>query len=337
MTCRRDQAERSDLPGQPQPDKMIRSGFEAGRTLGATRIPRAASAPRTPVFRADLLAVFSWYFHTIYGVHEGPGVLPFYCDPGRVGSFAVSPDDLAVGHSDALFRLFVTLTMFQGFRDVVIFRRQRELASATVHSLANEGAVKRAIASNGCPTLTDPSGFDENCSVGRLEGKIDCGLRSGVPCHVKDASLAFQRMGDMGKLPTSAWLHLWRDGGPQRLLKEVCALESSPTKRAGLLVQRFARVHRVGRKLATLFVSALSTPALASGLTPWFPKIDGNGLVVVDTNVGRAVDRLRRAAAPRTYAAREAWLAKQAERLDLRAFSSGVPGYSPRLLQQALY
>ena len=43
-----------------------------------------------------------------------------------------------------------------------------------------------------------------------------------------------------------------------------------------------ALFERVGRKLATMFVSALSTPALAPGLTPWFPDIDGNELVVVD-------------------------------------------------------
>jgi hypothetical protein len=102
-------------------------------------------------------------------------------------------------------------------------------------------------------------------------------------------------------------------------------------------VERFARVHRVGRKLATMFVSALSTPALAPGLTPWFPGVDGNDLVVVDTNVARAVDALREPGAAKTYDARERWVREQAARLDLREFRPDLPSYSPRLVQQALY
>src|SRR4051812_11890357 len=144
-------------------------------------------------------------------------------------------------------------------------------------------------------------------------------------------------MGDMGKLPTSAWLRLWKDGGVRKVLADVCREEASPRERAALLVELFARVHRVGRKLATMFVSALSTPALAPGLTPWFPAIDGNELVVVDTNVARAVDAFREAGAPKTYAAREHWVRAQATQLDLRAFRSDLPPYSPRLVQEALY
>jgi hypothetical protein len=154
---------------------------------------------------------------------------------------------------------------------------------------------------------------------------------------VKDSTVVFNRMGDMGKLPTSAWLRLWKAGGVREVLAEVCRDEASPTKRAELLVERFARVHRVGRKLATMFVSALSTPALAPGLTPWFPDIDGNDLVVVDTNVARAVDALREPGAPRTYDARERWVREQAAQLDLLDFRADLPRYSPRLVQQALY
>ncbi|MBK6849138.1 MAG: hypothetical protein IPG96_16935 [Proteobacteria bacterium] len=129
----------------------------------------------------------------------------------------------------------------------------------------------------------------------------------------------------MGKLPTSAWLRLWKAGGVREVLAEVCRDEASPTMRAALLVERFARVHRVGRKLATMFVSALSTPALAPGLTPWFPDIDGNDLVVVDTNVAQAVDALREQGAPKTYDARERWVRKQAAQLDLREFRPDLP------------
>ena len=86
-----------------------------------------------------------------------------------------------------------------------------------------------------------------------------------------------------------------------------------------------------------MFVSAVSTPALAPGLTPWFPDVDGNELVVVDTNVARAADTLRPPGAAKTYEARQRWVREQAEHIDLRHFHPDVPSYSPRLVQQALY
>jgi hypothetical protein len=86
-----------------------------------------------------------------------------------------------------------------------------------------------------------------------------------------------------------------------------------------------------------MFVSAMSTPSLAPGLTPWYPHVDGNELVVVDTNVARAVDTLRGKTGPRTYEARARWLREQAQALDLRELAHELPSYSPRLLQEALY
>ena len=262
---------------------------------------------------------------------------PFYCDPKRVGAFAVAAADLAAGNSAAIFRLFVTLSMYQALRDVVIMRRQLSLPPASVRLVADADTLKRSVAGQPCAALGSAETFEERCDVSKLNGGADCGTCPGVSCHVKDATLVFNRMGDMGKLPTSAWLRFWNDGGMRELLAIVCREDAAPTNRAVLLVERFARVHRVGRKLASMFVSALSTPALAPGLTPWFPDIDGNNLVVVDTNVARAVDALREAGARKTYEAREQWVRQQAATLDLREFSSDLPRYSPRLVQQALY
>ncbi|AKJ06960.1 Hypothetical protein AA314_08586 [Archangium gephyra] len=264
-------------------------------------------------------------------------MLPYYCDPAKVGAFALSRGELASGNEAAMFRLFVALSMFQGLRDVVIMKRQRALAAGRVASIASVAGLRRAVAENDCPALGSVTAFDEGCDVAKDGESVDCGHRPGARCHVKLATAAFKRMGDMGKLPTSAWLHFWRSGGLRGVLVEVLQQEPLPAKRAVVLVERLARVHRVGRKLATMFVSALSTPALAPELTPWFPAVDGNELVVIDTNVARAVDVLRKPGAPRTYDARERWLREQAARLDLRQFHPEVPSYSPRLVQQALY
>jgi hypothetical protein len=291
----------------------------------------------TPSRGAALRSVLRWYF-TGDGTRDVGSVrLPFYCEPQCVGSFAVSPEDLAAGKEGAIFQLFVALSMFQALRDIVIMRQQRSQPRSAMRVVADAGFVGRAIAAHPCSALSSPRVFETSCDVWKAGTVVDCERCPGAACHVKDATVVFNRMGDMGKLPTSALLRLRKAGGLAELLASVCREESSPTKRAALLVEHFSDVYRVGRKLATMFVSALSTPALAPGLTPWFPEVDGSDLVVVDTNVARAVDALREPGAPKTYDARERWVREQASLLNLRDFRAGVPSYSPRLVQQALY
>ena len=281
--------------------------------------------------------VVRWYFDEVYARREGPGTLPFYCDPDRVGAFAIAPHDVAAGGGAAGVRPLVPPSLVPGLRDVVIMRQQRSLPRAAVRVVADAAFVERSLAKHSCPVLLSANAFEKGCDVSKRGNVVGCGTSPGTRCHVKDATAVFNRMGDMGKLPTSAWLRLWKDGGVREVLADVCRAEAAPTKRAALLVERFAKVHRVGRKLATMFVSALSMPALAPGLTPWFPDIEGNELVVVDTNVARAVDTLRLRGAEKSYEARERWVRERAERIDLRQFHPDVPHYSPRLVQQAIY
>lgn len=296
-----------------------------------------SSRPAHNRVASTLRATLDWYFSRIYRRLEGPGTLPFYCDPARVGYFAVSPAALAAGDPPALFRLFVSLAMFQARRDVVIMRQQAGMSREQAQYLLSPSVVGRMALTSHCDLLDSASRFDTECRVQKDCAAVDCAYQPGAPCHVKDATVLLNRMGDMGKLPTSAWLHTWKGGRLKRLLKQVIVDESDPQVRAAQLVEHFAQVYRVGVKLATMFVSALSTPVLAPGLTPWFPAVDGNALVVVDTNVARAVDRLRGSGPLATYQARAHWIRKQARTLDLREFASNVPRYSPRLVQQALY
>ncbi len=263
--------------------------------------------------------------------------MPFFCDRSKVGSFAVSFAALASGNETATFRLFVALSMYQALRDVVIMRHQRCLHPAQVAAVAGLRTVRHGTRSTACVALRTAREFSVLCNVRRTTSGIDCSRLPGSACHVKTATAVFNRMGDMGKLPTSAFLTAWSRGGVRSLLKEVIDEEFSPTKRASLLVERLGRVHRVGRKLATLYVSALSTPALTPGLSPWFPGVNGNQLLVIDTNVARAVDVLRRGSGARTYSAREAWLRHHSQNIDLREFRKDVPSCSPRIIQQAIY
>lgn len=286
---------------------------------------------------SEVLAVVTWFCESRLERSHRPGVLPFYCDPSRTGAFAVPPSELAIGNDTAIFKLFVALSMFQALRDVVIMKQQRTLPATAVRRLGDLAFIRRAIARHPCSKLISGDTFDAGCDVEKGNGRVDCATCPGIPCHVKEATVSFNRMGDMGKLPTSATLRLWASGSVDEVLTETCQQETSPTARAALLVERFAKVHRVGRKLATMFVSALSTPSLAPGLSPWFPEIDGNELVVVDTNVARAADALRPLNSSRTYEARARWVREQAEGINLEKLHPRLPRYSPRVVQEALY
>ena len=291
--------------------------------------------PEFPV-APELHRILGWYFANVYGRREGPGILPYYCDPARVGSFAVEPAALAAGHPHALFRLFVCMSMYQARRDVVIMAQQRAMPRAAVAMLTSASLIGRMAKKIDCGFLGSGDAFDSGCDVHKADGHADCGHRPGLACPVKFATEVFRRTGDMGKLPVSAWLHLWRGRRfATEALSEV-AMINEPSERAVMLVHELSRVYRVGRKLATMYVSALSTPAMAPGLTPWHPTMDGNALVVVDTNVQQVVDRLR-GCGPKTYQARADWIRRQAGTIDLRAFRADLPAYSPRLVQQAVY
>lgn len=260
--------------------------------------------------------------------------LPFYCDPERVGHFAVEPEALAAGSEAALFRLFVALTMYQALRDRVIMAQQRAMSRESSRCLVELEELVRTSRGHACVWLHSVEDFESGCDVSKDRGLVDCGPHPGLACQVKSATVAYNRMGDLGKLPTSALLRLWA-GGVKAVLAQVCREEASPALRAERLVVRFSEVHRVGRKLATLFVSALSTPALAPGLTPWFPEVDGHELVVVDTHVARAIERL--GGGRGSYSSAVEWVRARARQIDLSAFRPDWPSYAPRLVQEALY
>jgi len=309
------------------------------------QIPAEAAEREWPVaYGLRLLAhhalerIVRWYADQVYGRLEGGSRRPFYCDPGRVGAFAIAPGSLAAGREDALFRMLVLMAMYQSRRDVDIMAIQRGMSRASATALVSRRRLRVLVDGARCALPRDQATFDDACTVRRDfdRGSATCDRHPRTACHVKDATMAIGRMGDMGKLATSAWLHVEAGGGLRRLVDEAVGASESAAAAADRMVVHLAQVHRIGTKLATMYVSALSTPALAPGLAPWWPRVDGNHLVVVDANVGRVIDLLR-PRGPRTYAARSGWFRDVAARIDLRTIRRDWPHCSPRLVQQAVY
>jgi len=256
----------------------------------------------------------------------------------RVGPFAVDLAALNARDNEALFSLLVLMGLYQSRRDVDIMRIQRTMRPRTAERLTSTARLSRLITDARCERLRTAQTFDSGCDVHRdlVRGVAACEYRPRTACHVKDATLAIGRMGDMGMLPTSALLHI----GPlglQRWVDDACAATPSPVERAAQLVARLSMIRRIGRKLATMYVSALSVPELSPGFAPWYPDIDGSRLVVVDANVARVVAHLRHGFGAKTYDHTATWLSGVADQIDLRSFGREWPARSPRLVQQALY
>ncbi|MBA3406302.1 MAG: hypothetical protein M3680_13070 [Myxococcota bacterium] len=284
----------------------------------------------------EVSGIVRWYLANAYNQIEGPTCRPFFSDPSRVGEFAVRVEDLQARDEAAHFRLLVLLALYQSRRDVDVMTIQRTMAVRSVTALTSPHRLRTLIARSPCSALHEAGTFDERCDVYRdfARDTATCRHRPRTPCHVKAATLAIGRMGDMGKLPTSAFLHL-RGAGLVKWFADASAANCLPTERADLLVARLSSIFRIGRKLATMYVSALTVPELAKA--PWHPDLDGSRLVVVDANVARVISHLRRDRARPNYEAMVSWLISVAERIDLAHLQTGLPRNSPRFVQQALY
>jgi hypothetical protein len=293
--------------------------------------------PITPATIEEIARIVHWYLDTAYGRWEGPGTVPFYGDPRRIGRFAVDLVALAARDSDAIFHLLITLGAYQSRRDVDIMAIQRSIGARRAAEMTSSSRLRVLVESSACAHTRDPDTFDRCCDVRRdLErDRSTCGARPRARCHVKDATAAIGRMGDLGKMPTSAWLHLGA-GGPQRWFAEACLLDDDPHARARRLVARVSTLYRIGVKLASMFVTMLSVPEL-HGSAAWAPEVDGSRIVVVDANVGRAINVWRRNRGPKTYAALARWLIAAADQINLSRMRSTLPRRSPRLVQQAVY
>ena len=89
-------------------------------------------------------------------------------------------------------------------------------------------------------------------------------------------------------------------------------------------------------KIAAMFLSAVTNPALSSGLAPWAEGVDASAFVVIDSNVDLFLKAIGYPG-PWTYGARRAFIQRLARRVPLDELKPGLARYNPRLVQQALY
>lgn len=263
-----------------------------------------------------------------------------FCDPARVGSFAVDRRALRAGDGRALFRLLVATAMFQRRQDVQILRILQGMGASDAAEISDADQLLALVEDGGCEHMRTTRALAEACDLDKAPGTREgcCDANPGVACHLKRHTVLLKRYGHFGKVPTSIALMVRESGAEDlpALRRLVMKREREPMARAQALERELSRAWRVNQKIASMFLSMITNPDLSRGLAPWSRGIDWTYYVVVDSNVDLFLASIGYEGTG-TYDARRDFVREVARRIDLTEFDSALSPYNPRLVQQAMY
>jgi hypothetical protein len=154
-------------------------------------------------------SVNAWYMRSYYGTTGDVGVAAMFCRRDRVGHFVIDHAALVAGSPDALFRLLVTMAMFQLRSDLQIMRVLCGIAHGDALELTD--AVRLlSLADDSCELARTPDALLDQYDLGKCpETKRGvCGQRPRSACHLKRQTELLKRYGRFGEMPTSATLML---------------------------------------------------------------------------------------------------------------------------------
>lgn len=295
--------------------------------------PRAAQVAATK-------AVVRWYLDAHFRRPSDPGVVEMFCDPARVGAFAIDRRSLRAGDGRALFRLLVATAMFQRRQDVQILRILRGMAAEDAAEISDAARLLTLVDEGDCANMRSTRSLAEVCDLDKdpRTRKGCCGANPTVGCHLKRHTVLLKRYGHFGKVPTSIALMVRESGAEDlsELRRIVMRRKRDPLARAKALEQEISRAWRVNQKIASMFLSMITNPDLSPGLAPWAQGIDWTYYVVVDSNVDLFLGSIGYEGLG-TYDARRDFVRELARGIDLTEFDSTLQPYNPRLVQQAMY
>jgi hypothetical protein len=283
-------------------------------------------------------AVTRWYLATYWGRGGDVGVLPMFCDPSRVGPFAVDASAVAAGDAGALHRLLAATVMFQRRQDKQITAILRGISKADADEICDPARLVALAEGCGCPHAGTLDGLIGRCDLRKEAGRGTCGKSPATACAAKRHTVLLKRYGHFGKVPTSLALAV-REAGARDLphLREIALRSASGPEDAALRLElALTSAWRVSDKISAMYLSMLTNPDLAPGLAPWTDGIDWTRFVAVDSNVDLFLAVLGYAG-PKTYAARRTFVSSLAARIDLASCVAGMRSYNPRIVQQAAF
>lgn len=284
-------------------------------------------------------AVVDWYLRTHYQRSGDSGTLSMFCDSAKMGAFAVRRDRIAAGDAAELFRLLVTVAMFQRRQDLQILRILRSLSHADASEISSMSKLLRLVDEGRCRHMRSVDSLTDECDLAKDDLRRGCCAKNpSFACHLKRHTVLLRRYGHFGKVPTSIALMVREAGGGDLngLREGVLSSVADPLLRAVQLEAALSRAWRISQKIASMFLSCVTNPALSPGASPWSHGIDWTYFVVVDSNVDLFLSSIVYRGTG-TYDARRDFVRAVAERIDLREFSPALDSYNPRLVQQAMY
>jgi hypothetical protein len=285
-------------------------------------------------------AVVRWYLDTHFRRPSDPGVIDMFCDPSRVGPFAVEPHAVRTGDARALFRLLVATSMFQRRQDVQILRILQGMGRADAAEISDAGRLLAHVDNGECAHMRTSQSLAQACDLDKDPSTRTgcCDANPGVACHMKRHTVLLKRYGHFGKVPTSIALMIRESGAGDLpgLRRLVMKRERDPLARAQALEHELSRAWRVNRKIASMFLSMVTNPDLSRGLAPWSRGIDWTYYVVVDSNVDLFLASVGYNGTG-TYDARREFVREVARKIDLSTLAPDVRSFNPRLVQQAMY
>src|SRR5690348_16855227 len=136
---------------------------------------------------AATAAVVRWYLKNHFRKPSDCGVVAMFCDPARVGAFAVGRPALRAGDGRALFRLLVATSMFQRRQDVQILRILRGIGRRDANEIADADRLLRLVDRCECPNVRSTTALAEQCDLSKREGTREgtCTANPDIACHLK--------------------------------------------------------------------------------------------------------------------------------------------------------
>lgn len=141
--------------------------------------------------------VVAWYLKHHFKTPDDPGMLPMFCDPARVGAFAVDESAVARGDARALFKLLVTTTMFQRLRDALVLKILRGIPRNDADKLTDLDALASLAEESRCPHAASNRALIEQCDLTKdaTTKAGACARNPLVPCHLKRHTELLKRYG----------------------------------------------------------------------------------------------------------------------------------------------
>jgi hypothetical protein len=301
-----------------------------------TKKPARPSASQVEATKA----VVRWYLEHHFRRPSDPGVVEMFCEPSRVGAFAVDRRALRAGDGRALFRLLVATAMFQRRQDVQILRILQGMGAADADEISDAEQLLALVDGGGCAHMRTTLALAEECDLDKdPRTRVGCcSANPKVACHLKRHTVLLKRYGHFGKVPTSIALMVRESGAEDlsALRRLVMKRARDPLARAQELERELSRAWRVSQKIASMFLSMVTNPDLSRGLAPWSRGLDWTYYVVVDSNVDLFLASIGYRGNG-TYDARRDFVRELARGIDLTEFDGTLQRYNPRLVQQAMY